>query len=132
LALKKILPPHAPTPPNPVDFAAGAVDTGGEVRVIEQIAALDYIDAIITNVPRDRSFEGSSLADRKKAVITALDQFAGIPEKYGKPLITQRLMPSEISVEFLRSAGIPMYDTPQDCALAMYALTRYAQIKNRP
>jgi len=131
-ALKKTLPPHAPTPRNPVDFAAGAVDTSGEVRVIEQLAALDYIDAIITNVPRDNSFGKGSLAERKKAVITALDQFASIPEKYGKPLITQRLMPSEISVEILRNARIPMYDTPQDCALAMYALARYAQIRKRP
>jgi acetyltransferase len=132
LELKKILPPHAPVPRNPVDFAAGAVETSDEVRVIEKLASLDYIDAIITNVPREASYRAPSLAERKKAVITALDQFVGIPKKYGKPIITQKLMPSETSVEFLRSGGIPMCDTPRQCALAMYGLTRYARIKSRP
>jgi acyl-CoA synthetase (NDP forming) len=132
LELKKILPPHAPIPRNPVDFAAGAMDTSDEVRVIERLASLDYIDGIITNVPREASYKASSLAEGKKAAITALDGFVGIPEKHGKPIITQRLMPSEISVEFLRSARIPMYDSPHECALAMYALTRYARIKSRP
>ena len=131
LALKKILPPHAPTPRNPVDFAAGGMDTSDEVGVIEKLASLDYIDGIITNVPREASYKASSLAERKKAVITALDAFVGIPEKYGKPIVTQKWMPSETSVEFLRSVGVPMCDTPHQCALAMYALTRYARIKNR-
>ena len=132
LELKKILPPHAPIPRNPVDFAAGAMDTEDEVRVIEKLASLDYIDGIITNVPREASYKSSTLAERKKAAITALDRFVGIPEKYGKPIITQKLMPSETSVEFLRSAGVPMCDTPQQCAVAMSALTRYARIKSRP
>jgi acyl-CoA synthetase (NDP forming) len=132
LELKKLMPPHAPTPRNPVDFAAGAMETSDEVRVIEKLASLDYIDGIITNVPREASYRSSSLAERKKAVITAADDFVGIPEKYGKPIVTQKLMPSETVVEILRSARIPMYDTPRQCALAMYALTRYAWIKNRP
>ena len=132
LDLKKLLPPHAPIPRNPVDFAAGAMDTSDEVNVIEKIASLDYIDGIITNVPRESSFKSSSHAERKKEVITAADQFARIPEKYGKPIITQKLMPSETVVELLRQGGIPMYDTPQECALAMSALTRYARIKSRP
>jgi acyl-CoA synthetase (NDP forming) len=132
LDLKNVLPPHAPIPRNPVDFAAGAMDTGDEVSVIEKLASLDYIDGIITNVPRESIYEPMSHAERKKAVITAADRFAGIPEKYGKPIITQKLMPSETIVELLQHGGIPMYDTPQECALAMSALTRYARIKNRP
>jgi acyl-CoA synthetase (NDP forming) len=132
LDLKKVLPPHAPIPRNPVDFAAGAMDTSDEVKVIEKLASLDYIDGIITNVPRESSYKSSSHAERKKAAITAADSFARIPEKYGKPIITQKLMPSETIVELLRNGGIPMYDTPQECALAMSALTRYARIKSRP
>jgi acyl-CoA synthetase (NDP forming) len=132
LELKKLLPPHAPVPRNPVDFAAGAMETADEVRVIEKLASLDYVDGIITNVPRDSSFSASSLAERKKAVITAVDTFGEIPEKTRKPIITQRMMPSENVKELLRSSGVPMYDTPQECALAMYALVRYAEIKSRP
>jgi acyl-CoA synthetase (NDP forming) len=130
LALKEILPPHAPTPRNPVDFAAGAFETADEVRVIEKLASLDYIDGIIANVPRDHSFGGNSLAEKRKAVITALDEFGRIPEKTGKPIITQRMMPSETALELLRNARIPIYETPQQCALAMTGLVRYAAIKN--
>jgi acyl-CoA synthetase (NDP forming) len=131
-ALKEILPPHAPTPRNPVDFAGGMVETNREVRIIEKIASFDYIDGIITNVPMDREFKEPSMADRKKAVITAVDVFGGIPEKSGKPIITQSLMPSEMVLELVKNARIPIFITPQQCALAMYALTRYAEIKNRP
>jgi acyl-CoA synthetase (NDP forming) len=132
LELKEILPPHAPVPRNPVDFAAGAMETVGEVRVIEKLASLDYVDGIITNVPRDSSFTLSSLAERKKAVITAVDAFAEIPKKYQKPIITQRMMPSENVTDLLKDAHVPMYGTAQECALAMYALVRYAEIRNRP
>jgi acyl-CoA synthetase (NDP forming) len=130
LALKELLPPHAPVPRNPVDFAAGAMDTTDEVRVIEKLASLDYIDGIITNVPRDRSFRHSSLAERKKEVLTAVDSFSDLPARSGKPIITQRMMPSENVVELLKDARVPIYDTPQECALAMYALVRYGQIRD--
>jgi acetyltransferase len=107
-ALKEILPPHAPTPRNPVDFAGGMVETNREVRIIEKIASFDYIDGIITNVPMDREFKEPSMADRKKAVITAVDVFGGIPEKSGKPIITQSLMPSEMVLELVKNARIPI------------------------
>ena len=132
LALKEILPPHAPVPRNPVDFAGAPVETPEEVRVIEKLASLEYIDGIITSVPHDRIFNTSSLAEQKKAVITAADAFCGIPEKYGKPIIANTMMPSETVADLLRSARIPMYATRRDCALAMLALVEYARIKNRP
>ena len=132
LELKQLLPPHAPVPRNPLDFAAGALETADEVRVIEKIASLDYIDAIITNVPRESAFRASSLAESRKAVITAVDAFCSIPKQTGKPIIAQKMMPSEHVTELLSDARIPMYDTSHQCALALYALTRYAEIKSRP
>jgi acyl-CoA synthetase (NDP forming) len=131
LALKEVLPPHAPIPRNPVDFAAGAVETGEEVKVIEKLASLEYIDGIITSVPRDSSFQSSPGA-RKKAVITAIEEFGRIPKENGTPIITQRMNPSEMVSELVRYAQIPMYDTPYECAIAMNALVQYADIKNRP
>jgi acyl-CoA synthetase (NDP forming) len=83
-------------------------------------------------VPHEASYGATSLAERKKAVITALDSFVSIPAKYGKPVVTQKLMPSETCAEFMRSGGVPMYDSPHQSVLAMYALTRYARIKSRP
>ena len=131
LALKEMLPPHAPIPQNPVDFAAGAVGAEEETAVIEKLASLGNIDGIITSVPRDRSLRVKGLAEQKKAVITAIDSFAKIPEKYGAPLITRSLMPSDLAEELLRSAKVPIYQTVEECVLAMYALVRYGQIRRR-
>ena len=128
-ALKKMLPPHAPVPRNPVDFAAGAIGVEEETAVIEKLASLDNIDGIITSVPRDRTLHAKSLAEQRKAVITAVDEFCHIPERYGTPVITRSMMPSETVEELLRAANIPIYETVEECALAMYALVRYAQIR---
>ena len=45
------LPPHAPRPSNPVDFA-GSFRTGiEEAAVVEKLLSCDYIDGVISNVP---------------------------------------------------------------------------------
>jgi acyl-CoA synthetase (NDP forming) len=115
-----------------VDFAGAIIETTEEVRVIEKLASLEYIHGIITNVPHDRMLGASSLAEQKKGVITAVDTFCNIPEKYGTPIITHTWGTSETMSELLKSARIPMYGTRRECALAMQTLVRYAQIKNRP
>lgn len=130
-ALKDLMPPHAPIPRNPVDFAAGAMEPEDEIRVIEMLASLDYIDGIITSVPRNRSFRAMSLAEQKKTGIDALDQFCRIPKKFGKPVITNAWMSAEDVTEFLRNAGIPMYTVSEDCARAMDGLVRYGEIRRR-
>lgn len=130
-AVKKLMPPHAPTPRNPVDYAAGAMDAHDEVRIVEMLASLDYIDGIITNVPIDRSFRAVSLAEQRKAAIDALDKFSKIPQKYGKPVITQTWFSEGNVSEFLRNAKIPMYTSSEDCGRAMTALVRYGEIRRR-
>jgi len=127
--LKEIMPPHAPVPNNPVDFAAGTFDVMDEVRVIERLASFDYIDGIITNVPMDRARQKESLAKEKIAVMRGVDRFCDIAKKYQKPMITQNLHASASTVELLKSAGIPIYRTSEQCVLAMYALTEYARIR---
>ena len=129
LALKAMLPPHAPIPQNPVDFAAGAIGVEEETAVIEKLATLDNIDGIITTVPRDRSLHAKSLVDQRRAAITAIDAFRQIPKRYGTPVITRSLMPSDAVEELLRDAKIPIYETVEESVLAMYALVRYAQIR---
>jgi acyl-CoA synthetase (NDP forming) len=129
--LKEILPPHAPTPKNPVDFAAGGVETMEEVRVAEMLASLDYVDGVITNVPTERNFSAPSLVEQQKVLLDGFDIFTRITEKYGKPVITLSWFVSDLVSRILRNAKIPMYDTPVDCALAMSALVQYAEIKNR-
>ncbi|MBU2645038.1 CoA-binding protein [bacterium] len=131
LALKAILPPHAPLPNNPVDFAAGGFETKDEVRVIEKLAFFNYIDGIITNVPTERNHSHANLADQKIAMIQAMAEYGRLPEKYGKPVIAQRVARGEQALELMRAANIPLFTSSQDCALAMYALMKYAAIKNR-
>ncbi len=130
-ALKTLLPPHAPTPNNPVDFAAGGFETEAEVRVLEKLASFDYIDGIITNIPTERNFSQSTLAGQKIAMIKGMSDFSNIPEKYGKPVITFRGNRGEQATELMRSASIPVFNSSQECALAMFALMKYAAIKNR-
>ena len=130
LDLKAILPPHAPIPTNPVDFAAGAMEIMDEVNVIEKLISLDYIDGVITNVPMNRSYKDAVKEVREKSVTAAVDRFCQLPQKYGKPIITQALMPSPTVETILRKAQIPFFNTAEETALAMSALMRYADIKN--
>ena len=127
--LKEILPPHAPLPNNPVDFAAGIYEAMDEVCIVERLAQIDYIDGIITNVPMDRTRKKENLAQEKMAVISAIERFCNISKQYNKPVITQELHSSESTLELLRNAGIPTYHTSEHCVLAMAALTQYAQVK---
>ena len=130
-ALKDLMPPHAPVPRNPVDYAAGAVDANDEVRVVEMLASLDYIDGIITSMPHGRSLRASSLAEQRKAGIDAMERFSMIPEKYGKPVITQTWYPTSNIPEFLRIARIPTFAPSEDCGRAMAALVQYGEIRRR-
>jgi acyl-CoA synthetase (NDP forming) len=129
--LKRMMAAHAPVPRNPVDFASGGLGPMQTIGVIEKVASFDYIDGIITNMPKVREFSGGSVTEQQKAAIEAMDVFSSIPEKYGKPVITLGNELPESALEILRGARIPMYDTPADCALAMTALVKYSIIKNR-
>lgn len=127
--LKAILPPHAPVPSNPVDFAAGAMETMDEVKVIEKLISMDYIDGVITNVPMNRTYMKTNKDARKQAIVAAVEKFCELPKKYNKPIITQVLMPSELVENILRQAKIPIFNTTEETALAMQGLVKYAEIK---
>ena len=133
LKIKAFLPPHAPTPSNPVDFAAGGRTAVDEARLIESLAQLDYVDGIITNAPVT-VFQSLSVAEQGRLGIEGAELLASIPKKYGKPVITVKfrgLKGDEIITEILKSAGVPIFQTPEDCARAMAALVRYARIRDR-
>lgn len=128
--LKKALPPHAPVPSNPVDFAAAMRTSLDEARVADAIARIEYIDGIIMNAPSYRHTPGSE-ADMARRAIEGAEMLAAIPKKYGKPVITLKWRDngSDILQAILRGAGIPSYDTPEQCARAMFALAKYAQVR---
>lgn len=133
-------PPHAPFPRNPVDFA-GSHTALMDATVINNLARLDKIDAIISNQPVTFHHALSSSPGQ----IENMDRKVGkllteAPQKYGKPLIligfdqdTQKEMfrESEIINQTLKGAGIPSFQSLEDAAGAMQALVKYAEIKKR-
>ncbi len=129
-ALKKGLPAHAPTPSNPVDFAGALRTSLDEAKVIEALARVDYIDGIICNVPF-YGFSAGAVADVARLSIEGAAILAAVPEKYGKPMITLkwRREGTDIVQDVMKSARVPAYDTPEQCARAMYALVEYAGIR---
>jgi acyl-CoA synthetase (NDP forming) len=140
--LRKMMPPHAPLPTNPVDFA-GTYRTGREeASVVETLLQQDYIDGVIANVPinpmvfsymTNPGRISKPLLDLTKVAIEGADQFASLPAKYGKPIVTIRFrrFQNDIIQDILKGAGIPIYDTPEECARAMHALARYGEVRKK-
>ncbi len=130
--LKEILPPHAPIPKNPVDFAGGSRSALEEARVVEELAKLDYIDGIICNLPVN-AFLSKSFGEQTRIAVEGAELLVSIPEKYEKPVVTMKFRGLDDSVidTIVRNGGIPIYNTPEDCARAMYGLVKYAEIKER-
>ena len=136
------LPPHAPRPSNPVDFA-GSFRTGiEEAAVVEKLLSCDYIDGVISNVPINPAawkdmfgFSGlpKPLLDLTKKALEGADYFSSLPAKYGKPVITTRFrrVAYDMVIDILKGAGIPVCDTPEEAARAMHALVQYAEIKKK-
>ena len=139
--LMAMLPPHAPLPKNPVDFAGSYRTAVDEANVVEILLQQDYIDGVISNVPInpaawghkvDNASTSALLAEIAAGVEKGTKQFCQLPWKYNKPIVCVRwsseAKKDTVAVK-LTEAGIPVYETPEQCARAMYALTTYAELK---
>jgi acyl-CoA synthetase (NDP forming) len=117
-----------------VDFAGGTRSAEDESRVADTLAQIDYIDGIICNTPNFRGI-GSS-GDMARSALAGAEMLAAIPSKYGKPVVTLRWRGGgggggDIVRNIVRNAGIPSYDTPEQCVRAMWALMEYARIRKQ-
>jgi len=141
-SISALLPAHAPVAKNPIDFAGSSRTAIQEAEIIEKLLKLDYIDGVISNVPVspqiwDRSLKIDRNSDSlPKSIQVALDGaqvYASLPKKYNKPLMCLRFVRLEHDVmeDVLREGGIPIYDTPEQCARAMYALVQYGQVRRK-
>jgi acetyltransferase len=129
--LMEMLPPWAPVPTNPVDTAAPG-DAMTTARIAEVLAQLDYIDGIILPSP----WLGFTFShDRIRELLTEAEMVTSIPQRYGKPVITTaialRFSNTDLALDLYRQARIPIYDTPEESARAMYGLMRYAEIRRQ-
>lgn len=139
--LMKILPPHAPVPRNPVDFAGSQRTALDEACVAETLLKLDYIDGIISNVPVNPLLWGPDIAKAAppkimSEIMKVTDQgtalFCSLPRKYGKPVVCVRWSSDakkDVVADKLVKSGIPVYETPEQCARAMYALAKYSELR---
>jgi len=132
IRLKEILPPHAPIPKNPVDFAGGSRSALDEARVVEALAKLDYIDGVICNLPVN-AFLSNSFGEQTRIAVEGAERLVEIPKKYKKPVVTMKFRALDNSVidTIVKEGGIPIYNTPEDCARAMYGLVKFGEIKTR-
>ena len=139
--LAAMLPPHAPHPSNPVDFAGSYRTAVDEANVVETLLKLDYIDGVISNVPinplawstnLDKLGNPGLLEQIQKSVDEGVQRFCGLPRKYGKPIACVRwhgdVNKDPVSSKLIES-GIPVYDAPEQCARAMYGLVTYAKVR---
>ena len=129
--LMEVLPPWAPVPTNPVDNAAPR-DPMTTPRVAQILAQLDYIDGIIISSP----WVGWDFSpDRVRHILTEAEMVTSIPQKYGKPVISTaiaaRFSGTDLALDLYRRAGIPLYNTPEESARAMYGLMRYGEIRRQ-
>ena len=74
-----------------------------------------------------------SLLDITRMTMDGAEKFANLPATYGKPIVAIRFRRSayDIVIDILKGGGIPVYDTPEECARAMAALANYAAVRRR-
>lgn len=125
-------PPQAPPLTNPVDFAGSSLGGWGEIKVLNRLAQLDYIDGIITNIPFLPRNNTNSSSEMESMISRFIEQLIEIPRKFGKPLIFQSLPGSIRDREMqkrLAEAGMIGFLSPEESVRAMYALVKYGEIK---
>ena len=141
-AITALLPAHAPPAKNPIDFAGSPRTALQEAEIIEKLLKLDYIDGVISNVPVspqiwDHSLKidrnSDSLPEPIQVALDGAKVYASLPKKYKKPVICLRFIRLEhdIMEDILKEGGIPIYDTPEQCARAMHALVHYGRVRRK-
>ena len=143
IQIMQMLPPHAPLPRNPIDFAGGYRTAMDEANAVEALMKLSYIDAVITNIPvnplvwgirYDEMKDSRLLEESMKVAEQGTMRLCALPHLYKKPVVCVRWHMGNSKDQFektLIESGVPVYDTPEQCARAIYGLVRYAEIRRR-
>ena len=130
--LSEILPPYVSSPTNPVDTGLGPVAIPPEVVIT--LASLSYIDGVVLTSPASAVLlPGKKDAEIPEVVQKSLQAIIEVP-RAGKPVValspTGGVFGGSRAPQLLREAGIPLYQTPSQCARAMAALVRYAEFRS--
>jgi len=115
--IRGMLMSHASEPLNPVD-TAGDLRSQVYLNIAEILLDKDYIDIVVVSP----TFGLIDSAEALKEEMETVTGFCKIGKKYGKPIILSIVNPSSASARFLKRCGFPVYQTPEQCARAAYAL----------
>jgi acetyltransferase len=121
--------PHAADPVNPID-TAGDNNPMTVPEIVEKVAALPYVDGIISTSPYIQG--NPTNPDAIKTLAEATEMMINIKKNMGKPLILAQMRgfgENPVVSEMLRDAEIPVYEAPEDAARAMAALMEYGRIQ---
>ena len=111
-----------------------------EADVVETRLKLDYIDGVISNVPINPLVWGLKLEkispeildNINKLTVEGTKRFCDLPRIYRKPIICVRWYSDakkDPVSDRLKESGVPVYDTPEQCARAMAALASYSELR---
>jgi acetyl coenzyme A synthetase (ADP forming)-like protein len=116
--LRSILPPHCIVG-NPIDLT-GDTDDERFIRVLNEILPRSDVDAVVVvALPQIPGLKGS------------LFDYLVEAKKYGKPILVV-LIGGELAEKywrFLEEKGIPVFESPERLAKALWALYTYSQIR---
>jgi len=140
--ISALLPAHAPRAKNPVDFAGSRRTALQEAEITERLLMLDYIDGVISNVPvSPQIWDPSAEIDINEKLVPepiriaveGARLYASLPQRYGKPVICLRFgrIENDRMEQIMGEGGIPVYDTPEQCARAMAALFQYGTVRGK-
>jgi acetyltransferase len=118
--IKKIIGEHVPIvlSPNPIDLTGSGTFVDVYPKCVEAVLEDDGVDMVIPIYAIHRNFETSARA------------LAELKRRTSKPIIVCILASREEMVEderILQEAGIPVFQAPEDAALAACYLAKYHQ-----
>jgi acetate---CoA ligase (ADP-forming) subunit alpha len=119
--IKKIIGEHVPIvlSPNPIDLTGSGLFVDVYPRCVEEVLEDESVDMVIPIYAISRKFETSAKA------------LAELKRKTPKPIIVTILASREEMREderILQEAGIPVFQAPEDAALAASYLAKYYRI----
>ena len=129
--LRSQMDEHAPPPVNPIDCIARK-GRDAYRNIVEIVLKQDYIDGVIMTPSLGR-FDRVVAPKSMVPQIQFAADLVELLKKYNKPMV----MASEAEMsgpvyEIYKGNHIPFFDNPVDCAKALYALSKYGEIRNRP
>ncbi|MHC1579315.1 MAG: acetate--CoA ligase family protein [Candidatus Alkanophagales archaeon] len=144
-ALSELLPPYW-SHRNPVDMTDGFTDLEVPPRCAELLLKEDYIDMLLVigvgvlegvDVGAGASLppELKKVGEELKALMVGLESHVGkallgLRERYKKPIVGCMICGERdgASIRAFQESGVPVYDSPDRAARALWALWSYKQI----